>query len=125
MYTSEIPYNTATEEPPLNVHKQAAGKLLFISRHMIVAGYYGFTWDVLVSVNQSVYRMSVFMSIVSFPDDNSSKCQWCTYQWIFTKLVMCRSGLGFLIGKIHSFLTELSTCHTSVLLFLDNKLSKN
>ena len=39
-------------------------------------------------------------------------------------LILCRSGLGLLIGKIHSFLTELSTCHTSILLFLDNKLSK-
>ena len=45
--------------------------ILFIPRHIIVAGYYGFT-----CVCQSVR--------FSFPDDNLSK-----HQWIFTKLGMC------------------------------------
>ena len=49
---------------------------VFIPRHTIVAGYYGFTLDVRVSVRQSVR--------FSFPDDNLSK-----HQWIFTKLGMC------------------------------------
>ena len=54
--------------------------LIFILRHTIVAGYYGFT----------VVRESVCPSIVhpsarfSFPDDNLSK-----HQWIFTKLGIC------------------------------------
>ena len=48
--------------------------LVFIPRHTIVAGYYGFTLDVRVSVRPSVL----------FPDDNLSK-----HQWIFTKLPMC------------------------------------
>ena len=48
--------------------------LLFIPCHTIVAGYYGFTLDVRVSVRPSVVR----------PDDNLSKLQW-----IFTKLGMC------------------------------------
>ena len=48
---------------------------------MIVAGYYGFTLDVHVSVNPSVVRPSVH---ILFPDDNLSK-----HPWIFTKLGMC------------------------------------
>ena len=47
-----------------------------------MAGYYGFTLDVRVSVRPSVRRTSVRPFFV--PDDNLSK-----HQWIFTKLVMC------------------------------------
>ena len=46
-----------------------------------MAGYYGFTLDVRVSVRPSVVRPSVRFS---FPDDNLSK-----HQWNFTKLGMC------------------------------------
>ena len=49
---------------------------IFIPRHKIGAGYYGFTLDVRVSVCPSIR--------FSFPDDNLSK-----HQWIFTKLDMC------------------------------------
>ena len=45
---------------------------IFIPRHTIVAGYYGFTLVVRPSVR------------FSFPDDNLKK-----HQWIFTKLGMC------------------------------------
>ena len=48
---------------------------------MIVAGYYGFTLDIRVSVRQSYVRPSVFFL---FPNDNLSK-----HQQIFTKLGMC------------------------------------
>ena len=60
-----------------------------IPHHTIVAGYYGFTLDVHVSIRQSVCP-SVCQSYVrpfihfSFTDDNLSKIQW-----IFTKLGMC------------------------------------
>ena len=54
--------------------------VIFIPRHTIVAGYYGFTLVVLVSVRPSFSRPSVRFS---FPDDNLSK-----YEWIFTKLGM-------------------------------------
>ena len=54
---------------------------LIIPCHTIVAGYYGFTLDVRVSVCPSIVRPSVRFS---FPDDNLSECQ-C----IFTKLGMC------------------------------------
>ena len=54
---------------------------IFIPRHTIVAGYYGFTLVVHESVRLSVVCPSVRFS---FPDDNLSK-----HQWIFTKLGMC------------------------------------
>ena len=56
-------------------------RTFFIPRHTIVAGYYGFTLDLRVSVRPAVVRPSVRCS---FPDDNLSK-----HQWIFTKLGMC------------------------------------
>ena len=56
--------------------------MMFIPRHTIVAGYYGFTLDVRVSVRPSVIRTSVRR--FSFPDDNLSK-----HQWIFSKLAIC------------------------------------
>ena len=57
---------------------------LFIPRHTIVAGYYGFTLDLRVSVGPSVRPSVRCMSVrFSFPDDNLSK-----HQWIFTKLGM-------------------------------------
>ena len=43
-----------------------------------MAGYYGFTLDVRVSVHPS------YISPFVFPDDNLSK-----HQWIFTKLALC------------------------------------
>ena len=54
---------------------------IFIPGHTIVAGYYGFTLDVRVSVHLSVRHTSVRFS---FPDDNLNK-----HQWIFTKLGIC------------------------------------
>ena len=47
---------------------------------MIVAGYYGFTFDLSVSVCPSFSHMSVHQ----FPDDNLSK-----HQWIFMTFGMC------------------------------------
>ena len=53
-------------------------KILFYTRHYIVAGYYGFMLDVRVSVRPSVNGFSP--SLV------------CA-------LILCRSGLGLLMGK--------------------------
>ena len=61
--------------------KDGLSSLVFISRHTIMAGYYGFTLDVRVCVHRSVVRPSVR---ILFPDDNLSK-----HQWIFTKLGVC------------------------------------
>ena len=47
----------------------------------MVAGYYGFTLDVRVSVRPTVVRPSVR---ISFPDDDNLSKR----QWFFTKLVM-------------------------------------
>ena len=85
--------------------------LIFIPHHTIVAGYYGFTLDVCVSVRPSVVRPSVRFS---FPDDNLSK-----HQWIFTKLSICMCidiveiWFGILpMGKFRHFFTELSARDT-------------
>ena len=49
--------------------------------HRIVAGYYGFTLDVRVSVRPSIRQSVICPSIrFSFPDDNLGK-----HQWFFTK----------------------------------------
>ena len=65
---------------------------------MIVAGYYGFTLDVLVSVCLSISCLSIR---ILFPDDNLSK-----HQWIFTKLGMCidivEIWFGIAIGQMSS-----------------------
>ena len=55
-----------------------------------MAGYYGFTLDVHVSVCPSYVRLSVRFS---FPDGNLSK-----HQWIFTKLGMCIDIVDFWFG---------------------------
>ena len=86
----------------------AEATVVFIPRHTIVAGYYGFTLDVRVSVLPSVSQSYVRPSIISFPDDNLSK-----HQWIFTKLGMCidivEVWFGVVNGQISFILTELST----------------
>ena len=58
--------------------------LIFISRYTIVAGYYDFTLVVSVSVHLSVCLLYYCSSILLFPDNKLSECQW-----IFTKLGMC------------------------------------
>ena len=57
--------------------------LVFIPRHTIVAGYYGFSLVVRESVRASVCPSYIRLSVFSFLDDNLSK-----HQWIFTKLGM-------------------------------------
>ena len=67
-----------------------------------MAGYFGFTLDVRVSVRLSVVRPSVRFS---FPDDNLNK-----HQWILTKLSMCidivEIRFGMANGQISSNLPE-------------------
>ena len=71
---------------------------LFIPRHTIMEGYYGFTLVICVSVRLSIVPPSVRFS---FPDDNLSK-----HQWISTKLGMCidivESWFGIANGQISS-----------------------
>ena len=49
----------------------------------IVAGYYGLTLAMCLSIHRSVVHRSVHPSVFSFPN-NLSK-----YKWILTKLGMC------------------------------------
>ena len=55
--------------------------MIFIPHHTMVAGYYGFTFDVCVAIHPTICCTSIR---ISCPDDNLSK-----HQWIFTKLGMC------------------------------------
>ena len=81
-----------------------------------MAGYYGFTLDVRVSVRRSYVRFL-------FPDDNLSK-----YQWLFTKLGMCIDivdvWFGIAMGKFRQIFTELSAGDTPIFSFPDDNLSK-
>ena len=99
LVTCFIPLLALADNNASCLKRTCIGFSLFIPRRTIVAGYYGFTLDVHVSVThegavmdcipsertpsvrQSVVRPSVR---ISFPDDNLSK-----HQWIFTKLGMC------------------------------------
>ena len=91
---------------------------LSIHSHNKMAGYYGFTLVVCLSISLSY----VCPSVVSFPDGNLSECQW-----IFTKLGMCIDivEIRFWIanGQISSiFDSYLPAIHP--FFFLDDNLSK-
>ena len=96
--------------------KKKKKKSFFILRHTIVAGYYGFTLNVDVSVCVSVrYMPAIRLSVrVSFP--------------IFTNLpnalTLWRSRLGLLMDKVRQILTESSARDMSVFSFPDINLSK-
>ena len=71
----------------------------------ILAGYYGFTLDVHVSVRPSVSHPSIRFS---FPDDNISGFS----PNLVCALILWRSGLGLLIGKFCQIFMELSAHNT-------------
>ena len=91
---------------------------LFIPRHTIVAGYYGFTLVVRESVHLSVrpsvfrFRMITWVNINGFSSN------------LVCALILWRSGLGLLMGKFRQFLTELSARDTPIFSFPDDNLSK-
>ena len=95
---------------------------VYISRHTIVAGYYGFALDVRVSVclsvrptvRPSLSHMSIHPSICfSFPDDNLSK-----HQWIFTKLGVCIDIMEICFGIANGQI--LSNFYGVICLWHDN-----
>ena len=90
---------------------------IFIPRHTIVAGYYGFTLVVRESVCLSV-RPSVF---------RFRMITWVNINGFSPNLVcaLLRSGLGLLMGKFRQFLTELSARYTPIFSFPDDNLSKH
>ena len=66
---------------------------IFIPRHTTVAGYYGFTLDVRVSVCQSYGRPSVFrFRMITLNINGFSPNLVCA-------LILWRSGLGLLIPR--------------------------
>ena len=85
-----------------------------------MAGYYGFTLGIHVSVRPSSICLSVRFS---FPDDNLRK-----HQWVFTKLGMCIDivdiWFGIANGQISSNFTELSPRDMPIFSFPDDNLSK-
>ena len=104
---------SAPEKRDVGLEKQAAN----YTPHTIVAGYYGFTLDVCVSVRQSVVRPSIHPSIrFSFPDDNLSK-----RQWIFTKLGVSidivKIWFGIAGGQISSNFYGVICWDTPIFLF--------
>ena len=110
LYIGGAPYKLCT----VNVLKfLTVYSIHFIPHHTIVVGYYGFTLVLHVSVCLSPHPSVVHLSVVTFPDDNLSKCQW-----IFTKLAMCIDILEiwFVIADVQissifdSFLPVLLVC---------------
>ena len=98
---------------------------LFIPRHYIVAGYYGFTLDVHVSVHLSVHPSVCRTSVrFSFPDDNLGK-HW----WIFTKFGMCidmvEIWFGIVNGQISTNLDGVICPRQPIFSFLEDNLSKS
>ena len=90
-------------EDSSNEHKY----FTFIPHHTIVAGYYGFTLDIRLSVCPSVSRPSVFrfwmitwVNLSGFSPN------------LVCALILSRSGLGLLMGKFRQMLTELSARDT-------------
>ena len=81
-----------------------------------VAGYYGFTLDVRVSVHPSIVRPSDFhfLMITWVNIDGFSPNLVCA-------LILRRSGLGLLMGK---FCQILSAQDTPIFSFPDDNLSK-
>ena len=99
--------------------KVADDILIFIPHHTIVAGYYGFTLDVHVSVRPSVVRPSIFRfwMITSVNINGFSPNLICA-------LILWRSGLGLLMGKFRQIFTELSARDTLIFSFPGDNLSK-
>ena len=86
---------------------------LFIPGHTKVAGYYGFTLDVHLSVRLSVHPSIRF----SFPDDNFNK-----HQWIFTRLGMCIYIVEIWFGIANGQISSARDTH--IFSFPDDNLSK-
>ena len=112
--------------------------LFFITHHMLVAGYYGITLVVRVSVRQSVVRPSVCCTSINL-SVHPYFCFW-TITWVYVNgfspilvsaMMLWRSGLGLLMGKFHQFLTVICLQHDNgryyhfTFLFLQGILPKD
>ena len=93
---------------------------IFIPRHTIVVGCYGFTLVVRESVRLSVRRTSVslfFVSIITCVNINEFSPN------LVYALILCR--LGLIMGKFRQFLMELSARDTPIFSFPDDNLTKH
>ena len=97
----------------------------FIPHHTTVAECNVFMLVVCVSVSLSVHPSVIRTSVFLFLDDNFSINTNGFSPNLVCALILCRSDLGLLMGKVYQFLTELSACDTSVFLFQDNNLCKS
>ena len=84
-----------------------------------MAGYYGFTSDVSVSVRPSMVRLSVFRfwMITCVNINGLSPNLVCA-------LILWIPGLGLLMGKFHQIFTKLSARDTPIFSFPGDYLSK-
>ena len=104
-----------------NFHRN---ELIFIPSHTIVAGYYGFTLDIRVSVCPSVIcplsiRLSPFrFQMITWVNINGFSPN------LVCALILWRSGVGLLISKFCQFFTELSARDMPIFSFPDDNLSK-
>ena len=92
---------------------------IFIPRHTILAGYYGFTLVVRVSIRLSVHQSYVRPSVFRF--------RMITWLHIngFSRNLICaltlwRSVLGLLMGTFRQIFTELSARDTPIFSFPDD-----
>ena len=101
----------------------ARHEVIFIPHHTMVAGYYGFTLDIHVSVCPSSNLLHFGPSIFYFQ-------MMSKYQWIFARLGMYidivkiwfRIANRQILSVLDSY--NVSAGLTSVFSFLDNNLSK-
>ena len=98
LYSLELPlWGELKEYQNMSLYGEIGKKSVFISRHTIVAGYYGFTLDIHVSIRQPSVHPSVF---------RFRMITWVKHQWIFTKLGLCidivEIWFGIFNGQISS-----------------------
>ena len=71
--------------------------------YTMMAGYYGITLAVRVSIQLSVHPSVIRQSVFSFPDNNLSK-----YHWNFTKHGMCIDIVEIWFGIVNGQILSIS-----------------
>ena len=92
--------------------------LFLITCHMIVARYYGFTLVICVSVCRTSIQPYFRFWMITWVNVNGFSPN------LVCALILCRSGLGLLMGKFHRFFTELPAWDMPLFSFSNYILSK-